>query len=376
MIKKISLIVLTMIFAWPTAVFALDLKSKNVPALTKLELLPQEKFEKQTRLVEVTPFADEGLAFKMRLPQYWAEDKDAITDKKLDIINKKILGVLAKYQSPVAPNKPRSYILIEALDLTYEINAKDWLSDYVIANGLTLLEVAARSKSEVEAMYVDVRVDQTFHVRLKAIINGSRIVLVRYFVPQRLYLEKRARQAQVLNSFELVNQSLEGVEDTKDYGFLDQSFMSYPSSWRLQKYKINNIERMRAILYNYNKTRLDGQINIFLSNKMLETTRGKEVMFYRDKLKVENYALGKLIERVDLQYHKDMSFGATEVYEMNSTRFDMINYELWISVIENDDYFYITALRTPTRDEDFFVWARNVEAYKIVVKNLRRYGND
>jgi len=51
----------------------------------------------------------------------------------------------------------------------------------------------------------------------------------------------------------------------------------------------------------------------------------------------------------------------------------MLKYELWATILKNDDYYYIVTLLAPTREQEFFVWSRASEVYKIVLSTLRRY---
>jgi hypothetical protein len=136
---------------------------------------------------------------------------------------------------------------------------------------------------------------------------------------------------------------------------------------------VKSIDRMKAMLYHNTVIgKLDGQINIYLSNKMIGTSRGKEVAFYKEKFKIDNYELGAFLESPELEFHNDMAFGVTQVYEMNPTVSNMMDYELWVTVTEGLEYIYVISLLTPARTEEFYTWARNVEAFRLIVKGMRR----
>ena len=361
------------LLVFPAGAGAVVIDVDSIKPLSDIELLPKEDFAKQTDLVRETPFGDKFLSYQMRLPKGWtSHPSPPTTDQASGGLGDRVLGIVARYFSP--PNKHlRSFFTLEAQELTYEIGAKNWFLNYVMSSGLSLEQIGDERYKQVEALYVEVEGDITYIVRIKVILNGPRMVAARYYVPQELYEEEYVRQAQVIDSFQLTNREERGVEELKIYGFLDQSFFDYPVSWTLNAPYVRSIDRMRAMLY-YSTVngKLDGQINIYLTNKKVGTTRAEEVAFYKDKFKIENYVLGDYLGAPYTAYHDDMSFGVTQVYAMTPQVTNMIDYELWVSIMEGEEYYYVISLLSPARHEEFFTWARNVEAYKLVVRGIRR----
>lgn len=352
---------------------AVGLDLKKIKPLTEIDFPPEEEFHEKTQLIEEVPYNDESLSFKVRLPKEWQSSADLTGSTTAQgNLGQQALGVLVKYISPPKDHL-RSFFTMEALQLTYEIGARNWFINYVISNGLTIEQVGTESERQVEAIYFEVQGDTTYVVRVKAIINGSRMVMARYYLPQEHYQDDWILQGQVIDSFELMNREETGVEELKIHGFLDQSFFDYPVSWTLSAPLVKSIDRMKAMLYHNTVVgKLDGQINIYLTNKQIGTTRAKEVAFYKEKFKIDNYELGKFLDEPKLEFHKDMAFGVTQVYEMNPQVANMMKYELWVSVMEGLDYIYVISLLTPARTEEFYTWARNVEAYKLIIKGMRR----
>ncbi len=368
----LSLLMLFSVCALGSSAWAIGIDLDSIKPLTPIEYIPDKEFKEKTTLIKDIPFGDKFLAYRVRLPKGWSENLETTKPASEQGISQRVLGPIARYVSP--PNQQlRSFFTIESLELTYEIGARNWFINYVVSNGLSLEQAGTESKRQVEAIYVEVQGDQTYIVRVKVMLNGSRMVVARYFVPQELYEEERVQQAQVIRSFELTNREEVGVEKLKIYGFLDQSFFDYPESWTLDAPIVRSIDRMKAMLYHSTMVgKLDGQINIYLTNKLTNTTRAKEIEYYREKFKIENYELGKYLESPEMEYHKDMIFGTTQVYEMNPLVSNMFDYELWVSVIEGEEYIYVLSLLTPSRNEEFYTWARNIEAYRIVLKGIRR----
>lgn len=354
-------------------VFAAGLNLERMKPLTPIEYIPEKEFNKATKLIESVPYEDEFLSFKVRLPEDW-EASEEMPDKKTEDANlsRNIFGTVVRYISP-PKNHLRSSFSIEALELTYEIGARNWFINHVLSNGLTLEQVGTESARQVEAIYVEVKGDITYIVRVKVIVNGPRMIIARYSVPQELYQAERVQQAQVIKSFELTNREERGVEKLEIFGFLDQSFFDFPASWTLNAPVVKSINRMKAMLYHNTVIgKLDGQINIYLTHKALGTTRAEEVAFYKEKFQIKDYQLGEYLESPEMEYHKDITFGITQAYKMTPLVAHMMKYELWVTIMEGEEYYYIVSLLSPARTEEFYTWARNVEAYAILLKGIRR----
>ena len=66
-------------------------------------------------------------------------------------------------------------------------------------------------------------------------------------------------------------------------------------------------------------------------------------------------------------------FFKTEIFKATDTKESKIDYEIWLTSLSVDNYYYFISLLTPSRDDDFFVWSRNTEAYKLILKLLTPY---
>ncbi len=346
----------------------------NIPEIEPMELMPEKEFKEKTRLIEHTPNNDIHLSYKLNIPKDWSDNiaKQDIALKD-GVLGKKVLGVVAHYTSPANAQYSRSFFTVEAMKLTYEIGVKNWFINYALTNGLSIERISVKNKKELEIIYVEVRKDTTYIVRAKAMINGSKLIVARYYVPQQKHKVEKVMQAQTVDSFKLQSLDNSTIEELQTYGFLNQSYFDYPPSWKLESSPVKTLERMRAQLHqNKVPSNLDGEIDILLTNKLTVSSRSEVIKRFRDDFSIDNYKIGKFIESPKLGYHKDMSFGMTQAYELNPMVSNMIAYELWVSVMEGDDYIYIISLMSPSRDQDFFTWARNIESYKLVVKNMRR----
>ena len=186
-------------------------------------------------------------------------------------------------------------------------------------------------------------------------------------------------QAQTVKSFDLVNHEKSGIEQYKTYGFLDQSYFDYPESWTLRGNFVKSIEKMRAYLYRGIDRDEDGklsdpkgQIRIQLVSKLLETSLTDEIKKFRETLEYPGYSLGELIDTREYNYHGDIVKGRAEIYELEPQEATMQPYELVVSVAEGQDYYYLVSMLTPSRGLEYYEWARNMEAFRIVIESIRR----
>ncbi len=352
----------------------------DVAPIELIEFIPEKEFKGKTKVIEHTPNDDIHLGYQVRVPTDWG-DNTAKQELTLDgsFLGKKVLSVIARYTSPANPQYPRSFFTVEGMQLTYEVGVKNWFVNYALTNGLSLERMTVKGKKELEAIYVEVKKDTAYIVRTKVVINGSKVIVARYYVAQQGYKSERIIQAQVIDSFQLLSLDSGSIEDLTTFGFLNQSYFDYPPSWQLDAPPVTTIEEMRAQLHNnIVEGKLNGQIDILLNNRLAVSSRSEVIKKFREDFSVDNYTVDKLIESRDFEYHKDMSFGATQAYELNPTSSSMLAYELWLSVLEGEDYIYLISLITPSRKDEFYTWAKNIESYKLIVKTMRRnndFGN-
>tara|TARA_B100000508_G_scaffold140426_1_gene141398 strand:- start:1543 stop:2694 length:1152 start_codon:yes stop_codon:yes gene_type:complete len=357
----------------PCNVSAQTLNIDEIADIAPRAPLPEAEFNEQTMLLEQTPFNDESLSFSIRLPKGWVSNIKLPVEMIGEEKGASLLGVVARYVSP-AKDYLRSSFSLETIKLTHNVPLKYWFTQYVLSQGYSLEAVTVHSDKKIEAIYVNVDGDNSDAVHIMAFSHGARMILVRYSVPMSRFESEKEMQAQVLSSFELLHPQSGGAEEIKTHAFLSESYFNYPSTWNLVPTAIRTIERMQvALVQGEDLEKLDGQIGVFLTNRYGNQSLQKEVRLFKEKLDIPDYKLGEYFEKRKMLYHSDMSFGVTEVYKMEPTVSTKSDYELWVSVMSNEDYYYIVSLLTPSREIDLYTWARNVEAYRIVVKTMRHF---
>ncbi len=362
---------------------AVGIDLKTLKPLKPVEFMPKDEFLSKTKLVEETPFEDEFLSYSIYLPKDWVineapfeKNMDDIEGSKDKALHNRVLGIVASYISPPTGHE-RSFFTLEALSLNYEIGVRDWFINYTLSEGKSLEGISEEKDNRIEAVYVEVDKDTTYIVKVVAIINGPRVVIARYYTTQKIFKTDKILQSQVIDSFELINKEDRGIEELETLGLLGQSYFDYPISWQMKADKVLSIDRMSAMMQRSSTgSALGGEIKIFLTNKDLGLNRSAALAFYKDDFGVENYKITSLIEKVPMNYHQEIGFGMTEAYMLEPTVDGMIGFEFWISMMEGEDYYYILTMLTPSRQENFYEWARNVKAFRVVVGNARRTNED
>jgi hypothetical protein len=357
----------------------------------KWEMMTQEEFEAETILHEDVPLGDEALSYKIRLPKGW-EQPEGIGISNYTLSDK-LLGEIAVFYGPPKMYM-RSRFTIEALALEYQLTAEQWFIQHLLRNGYTIQGMEVINDKRVEALFFVVEKDVTYVVRSIAEISGKRAVLAQYFLPTRYWNDEKMLQSEVMKSFSLLQPDVEDAEDMKKFYILDIAEFLYPSSWELKAEPIRSIDRLEVEIRSsakrkriqqkddWKKSRaqrerdqeertLHGRINVQLVSNFVAESLEDEIAKLKTKVLGTSLVAGNLIETQDSFIYDDaISFGETNVYEAVDENSELLEYEIWFTVMGAGDYYYFVTLLTPSRDDDFFVWSRNTQTYKFVVENL------
>jgi hypothetical protein len=380
---KLALFGLALLFAMP----AWAVKDTSaLPAVSEVGPAP-ENFLAQTKLAtEKEPYNDDYLSYEIRIPKDWTDNisrsSAQITDTPI-ALSKTVPDIIARYVGPPV-NFRRSYVTIEGQGVDHEISMKDWFVNFIIRKGFALNAMTEVSAQEARALYVHVEAEDTYAVLARVMVNGPRVVIVRHYLPQENYEQEKELQAHIVNSFRLTDGRNERIEKQIVQGFLDQSYFNYPVSWNLKERSTLTIERMSALLYQTKEIEddqnfrekievtLDGHIRVNVISRLLGTTTAQEITKFRDGFKIPGYKIGALIGDVPHKFHESILKGRVQSYKLVPEKSGMKDYELAVGVLEGANYYYITSLVTPGREQDFYNWAKNMEAFRIVNESMRR----
>ena len=119
------------------------------------------------------------------------------------------------------------------------------------------------------------------------------------------------------------------------------------------------------------RQKIDGYLELKLLEKSLSPDIAKEMNSIKSNVEDSNYDLGELIETVShIQSNEPISILGIEGYEMLDITGDRIDHELWLAVMEDNAYFYIVVLDTPSRAGKYSDWAHNLAAFKRIIETL------
>lgn len=352
---------------------------KELPSY--LNEMKEEDFMLKTNEIEEKPKGDRYLAFHVRLPKNWIRsggkaEENAVTSETSGIkLSRRILGRVIKYYSVPSSLIPPSRFEIQALNLDRQITAKNWFLGYALTNGYTLQGMKVIDNDRIEAQYVLIDNAVSYVVRTIAIINGPRMVLISYFVPENQWPKERAMQEYVLKSFEFFNKEQSNLEVTRTFAFLDLLRFDYPASWRLVSPNLASIETMDAKLIKAKDNQsLIGEISLRIISTELETSLPQEINYLKANIHSMGLDVGDLIETINtFKYKPQVNFARVEVYKAvaNDSNANLREHEYWLAIMAEDRYYYIVTMITPSRATDFYNWAQNIESFQMVVETLR-----
>lgn len=375
--KAVAALCLVLAFLMPGPASAQKfLENYKIP-MPEIAPIPQQDFEAQSSLYEDTPSGDKRLQYQLRVPKDWQRQEDVAVSSST--VGTKILGDLSKFYGPSHVDL-RSYMTVQAMTLDYKLTAEQWFLQWILANNNTLQGIKTHNDRRVEAMYVYIHGDITYMVRAVAQINGKHVMMVQYFLPQQYLEEEKALQAAVVGSFKLPNVIDEFVETMEKYHFLDLAEVKYPTTWNLIAKPASSVDRLSIQMLSVASEeqikqkkykRLNGKMEMELVSYYSVDSLKDELKNYKRKIAESGLVVQNFIENVkDFKLHKDLSAKAVEVYKVRDTENEVMSYEFWLLVMEAGDYYYFLSLLTPSRDEDFFVWSRNTQTFRVVASTI------
>ena len=266
------------------------------------------------------------------------------------------------------------------------MTAEQWMVQHILASGYNLQGLEVYDEKRAEALYVYVYNSVSYVSRAVAVRNGKYVMFAEFVVPAERIAEEKSLQAQTIKTFETLNVVEEFVEEMESYQFLDIAEFKYPNSLAIKTPPIKTIDRMEVQLlrlgevldeYGYKQKKLEGEINIQLVSIYAAETLEEEIEKFREDLSKKGLTMGEVIEtRDDFLLGEKYDFVDTKVYRATDQKSQVIDYELWLSIISMGEYYFFVSLFTPARDQDYFLWARNSETYNLVTSLIELMPED
>ena len=372
-ILTIFLLALTLSTGTPALAYEKKIKELFDKDMPQYPEIPEDEFIENPYLQADMPFGDKALAYEIRLPTGWkSPDQQNLTNYNL---SSRLLGDVATFYSPPRIESVRSRFQIQALRLEYQITAEQWLLQHVLANGYTLegLEYF-EDEDKVGSLHVFLDDGETYVARTISQINGKRMIQAQYIVPANQWNKEASIIAQSLKTFKLLNQDDTQIETMHQHLFLDIAKFSYPASWKLKSQPIRTIDRISATISNLraNSTQaLDGQIDVNLVSAYSVTDLEEELNDLKMEFRKKGLVIDNLIDTIEeFEFQDVIEFGFIDLYNASDAQNKSLEYEIWIGVVALGNYYGFITLMSPSRDDEFFTWSRNVSAFETTLKSL------
>lgn len=304
-------------------------------------------------------------------PRYKKSSKGKRDNEKISSDNASLLGPVAKYIGP-ANLLASARLEIFAMQLKHDITTRNWFLNFIISHNYTLLGMEQINDNRVDAEYVLLEKGISYIVRTAAISNGSRMVLVSYYVPEQLWEKQKAFQEMSVDSFKFLQPDIAQINDKRTHGFLDLVRFDYPAAWKLIAPNVYSIENMTAkLIYSMDAKTLDGEIDINLISTELDTNLMKEVEYLRQDLKKKGLDIGEALDTNNTyKFDERITFSRVEAYAVSGDKKEYIDYEFWLAIMVEDRYYYIVTMLTPGRQANFYTWARNTESFGGIIQSM------
>ena len=347
---------------------------KDMP---KLELLDNKKFIEETKPIKKKPYGDDSLAYSIRIPKDWIEREDKSSSNFI-LSEKLFLDLNVFYGRPTIMGRVR--LEIEALNLEENLTVEQWYLKYILEGGYAMEGFVVHNEDLVESLMVVMEKDYSFYLRTLITINGTKIIMVKYYVPVAFIQEQAAMQQQVLSSFKLSNKKDRQLIGLESYRFLDVAEISYPETWRVFAKAMRNVDIMNASIINVkqddkgniNNSSPDGKVDVTVVSSSIQSNLIDYVKEYKTSIEANGVLIGeKIKDDYPFTYDESMDFAITEVYKGIDSANNMSEYEFWSSILVGGNYYYFLMLLTPSRNENFAIWAENTQNYKIILQKFK-----
>jgi hypothetical protein len=376
------------LFGWtaPALAFSDQIVTDNAKMLNDYASeIPYDSFLENSTVFQEMPKGDKFLEYKIRLLKGWKQNRTSRDfeareddDRQLSL---RLSGRIAEYFGPARVDGTMR-LEVHAQEMEFEMSALNWLSQDILGRGYTLQGIEAKSNNEAEAEYVAFIEDVPYVIRSRAMINGTRMVVVSMYVPDFYWQKVRALQQYIIESFEFVSPEEVKISHTKTFKFLDVLEMDYPSSWELVEpniYSIDNME-VKLVRSKFDKKTtyfddlryiLEGEINVNIVSYDIFSTMSEELALVQEPLVNFELSVGDLLEPISgLEVGEKILHTHAEIYRLEHKNKRIQDHEYWLAVMRAPDYFYFIAMVTPSRNYEYAEWARNAEGFRTVVESI------
>ncbi len=358
----------------------LDIFERFKKPMPKLNLMSEEEFKKATKLIEKQPYGQKALSYSMRIDKSWSEGIDRSVGNYM-LSEKLFLELNSFYSKPTISG--RSRIEVSALNIESNLTAEQWYIKYILEGGYTTEGFVVHNTDKVESLMIVMERDYSYYLRTLVLLNGNKVLMVKYFVPVQYIQEQAVMQQMVINSFRIKHKEQRKYAGMLSYRFLDIAEFKYPKNWKIYAKPVRNVDRLEVSLLNTKKSvgldgsssvvsSSEGRLDVLVVSAAVKNTLVEEVDEYKRKVESNGILIGeKIKEDYKFTYWKNIDFAITEVYKGIDSTDSSSEYEFWFTILVGGNYYYFVTLLTPSRNNMFATWAENTQSYKVMMKEFK-----
>ncbi len=352
-------------------------KAPVAPSLSQIYPIQDDKsFQDVEKVFHKIPFNAPELEYSILLPKDWKTKRTIQADSVGGGLSQEIINEVAHYQSPVI-NTMKANVVIETIQLSREISAKNWLKNYIYRNGCTPQgKLVALSEKKATAKCITTMNTNAVYTHMLAAINGSNLILVKFETPLYLTGALNFVAQKALDSFKFILATDHPIEQQKFFSFANAVQFSYPVSWVPNGLDTSDNNSMYMQLFSEStnglsgRKRIDGMIRFMVVRRDSQTSLKKEAARLKSYF---NSFLGlkftKLVSSEKVPASKRFLFSRYEIYKVskNETSHDQ---EVRIVALGSKSWYVFAFLLTPTKDDSFYTWACNTKSFDMIIKSI------
>lgn len=349
-------------------------------SMPDVALLEPKQFDASSFLHKDIPLGQASLEHSIRIPKAWSKDPEI--GQPPITLNNKIFTEIARFYSPFKDDT-RSFLKIDLMEMEFNFSAEQFFLKYLLSFNYTMQGFRVIDRNSAESLYVVLDGDREYIVRSVMTINGRHVFLVQYYMPTEFWTDEKSQQASVMSSFKVPNKAEEFVEPMLPYRFLDVAEVQYPKSWELRSRTFRSLDRMDIDVLNISTKKegettarsvrlLDGKVKLSLVSYFSTESLDQEIEKIKTEFSDSGMLLGdKLDAPQDIGFNEQYEFTEVEIFQATDKNNINAKYEFWLAAMGFGEYYYFATLLTPSRDEDYFLWARNTESFKAMLASFK-----
>ena len=311
---------------------------------------------------ENEPSDHNDLRFRLLRPKSWQEDP---LPEGMPLSNQ-ALAPLALFSSM----QPGFCLQVQAVFLDREISAGDWLRHFMTVSGYEMLIIRELSAFFADSLCQFAIEGTPFRGRIAVRIHGNLLFMVSGLCPTDDYEALAEVFGVCIASFkpvaELEHLYIETHLAANVSGILN---FQYPASWTLQPQTSAVSGKTAVNLISFTANELSGLMRIKVADKKLPGDRNSQFDDAVDEFSEAGFNTRyQLVDAPVTINNERFLSGLLQVFAGATSA--GLPQELWVIVLEDDDYYVTIDLLTPERQKHFFLWAQNRRSLDIITSTL------